>query len=375
MAGWLALVYIAALVYGSLYPWSGWRSIGLSGFDFLWQPWPRYWTRFDLLTNLLLYVPVGATLAWRLRSLWRARWAALAATAAGCALSFSVESLQTFLPERVASNVDLLCNGLGAMAGALFALQVWPTRWRQQRLRLRPGEWVTVLLLIVWLVIQLLPQRIALESGAIVAPLLDQFKLASAGAADSLWGTLGAQVDEVFTPLARWMSWTTDYADIIEAAAVSGWVMVLGLLMANIEPLRWCRPFAIAALLISALVLRAAAAQWLFDASTWRFGLSGATQGGLTIGAVGLALLTNLERRSRLRALLVLLPLAWLLTNLIPIGLYDNMSAESTLQPAWRNLFGLLRAVATLWPVAALIAILSELRHCSIGSYLSRDGT
>ena len=57
------------------------------------------------------------------------------------ALSIHLEAMQTYLPSRVASKVDVLANGPGALVGALLAarfahvlldtgrLRVWRTRW------------------------------------------------------------------------------------------------------------------------------------------------------------------------------------------------------------------------------------------------------
>ena len=49
----LALASACVVVYASLYPFSGWRDQGLWPLDFLGAPWPRYWTGFDLVSNLL----------------------------------------------------------------------------------------------------------------------------------------------------------------------------------------------------------------------------------------------------------------------------------------------------------------------------------
>ena len=40
----LALWYVALVVYASLYPFHSWRDQGVSPWDYLWAPWPRYWT-------------------------------------------------------------------------------------------------------------------------------------------------------------------------------------------------------------------------------------------------------------------------------------------------------------------------------------------
>jgi len=135
------VAYLAFLVTGSWYPFAGWMPPTASFLDFLTAPWPRYITRTDLATNLLVYLPLGYTLAlffsWPLH---RARGVFLSMSAA-VLVSFVLEGGQNLLPGRIASNLDILVNGIGALIGALLtlhhgrwlraghALQRWRTRW------------------------------------------------------------------------------------------------------------------------------------------------------------------------------------------------------------------------------------------------------
>ena len=54
------VLYAALIVYGSWYPFSGWRSLGLAPFAYLFDPMPQYLTAFDVVTNVLGYMPFGA---------------------------------------------------------------------------------------------------------------------------------------------------------------------------------------------------------------------------------------------------------------------------------------------------------------------------
>src|SRR6476660_6976274 len=124
-AAWpLAQAYIALVVYASLYPFTGWRSQGIAAWAFIWSPWPKYWTAFDFAANVFGYMPLGFLLA--LGFLRRgnpsfapaSNVAAVAvATASAARLSFGMESLQSYLPSRVPSNVDFALNAAGALAG------------------------------------------------------------------------------------------------------------------------------------------------------------------------------------------------------------------------------------------------------------------
>lgn len=139
LAGFIFL-YGLFLVVGSLYPFSGWLPLSQWSADFLFAPWPRYITRTDLATNLLVYVPLGYALArWHSHPGHGYR-GVLHGALIGLLFSLLQESGQALLPGRIASNLDLLVNGLGALTGALASLhhRRWLraghalTRWRHR---------------------------------------------------------------------------------------------------------------------------------------------------------------------------------------------------------------------------------------------------
>ena len=111
-------VYTMLIVYGSLYPFSGWRTLGIGPFAYLTDPLPQYLTAFDVITNVLGYMPFGALAVLALYPRWRGAIAAGVAFIGGAMLSGSMEAVQTYLPTRVASNLDLAANALGALLGA-----------------------------------------------------------------------------------------------------------------------------------------------------------------------------------------------------------------------------------------------------------------
>ncbi|HEX8958135.1 MAG TPA: hypothetical protein VF798_17815, partial [Burkholderiaceae bacterium] len=53
------LAYALLIVYASWFPFTGWRDLGVSPLAYLWAPWPRYWTWFDLAINVAGYAPLG----------------------------------------------------------------------------------------------------------------------------------------------------------------------------------------------------------------------------------------------------------------------------------------------------------------------------
>lgn len=155
-------LYALLIAFGSLYTSAGFLGLGAWSLDFLLQPPPRYLTRTDISTNLLAYMPLGYLLARRLAQR-RGRGAAiLLATLAGAGFSLCMESLQTPLLDRIASNIDAGLNALGSLLGALLTLH--HQRWRRAGRRLRrwrrdwfaptPGAGLVLGLLGLWALTQ-----------------------------------------------------------------------------------------------------------------------------------------------------------------------------------------------------------------------------
>ncbi|MEY4712471.1 MAG: hypothetical protein RIS88_1921, partial [Pseudomonadota bacterium] len=192
-AAWpLAQAYVALIAYASLYPFEGWRIQGIPPWAFLWSPWPRYWTGFDVLANIAGYAPLGflLTLAILRRRAERPPAPALAlagATLASAALAFTMEALQTYLPSRVPSNVDFGLNAAGALGGALLAGGLeWGgaiERWSRFRERwfVRDARGALVLLAL-WPFALLFPAAVPLGLGQVLQRL-------EASLADWLEGT------------------------------------------------------------------------------------------------------------------------------------------------------------------------------------------
>ena len=171
----LFLTYSALLAYGSLYPLAAWQGERLFDLSFLWAAWPRKITRIDLLTNLFVYVPFGilATRALFQRRYSLAHW--LTVCLLGVVFSTAMECLQQFVPNRVASNVDILANSAGVALGALIApffsrrSRIFAQLAASRRYWFRPG-WIVnlgLLLLVLWVLAQLSLQKPGLVAGSL----------------------------------------------------------------------------------------------------------------------------------------------------------------------------------------------------------------
>lgn len=126
---YLATGYALFIVYASLSPFTGWREGELNFIAVLEAPLRLTYTGFDTTVNLIAYFPLGLLLGLLLRERLGAAGGVLLATLGGALLSAVMEYVQMYLPSRVSSNVDLLSNTCGTLAGALLAASVAPSAW------------------------------------------------------------------------------------------------------------------------------------------------------------------------------------------------------------------------------------------------------
>jgi len=178
IATWLLAVIAFLIVYGSLYPFSFAAVDGAGPFELLKQLSFARTTRSDIAANVLLYLPLGACLTWLLAAQLGGPAAAVAATLAAAALSFTVEFAQLYETRRVASLADFSYNTIGAFAGAWIAIAIAATH---RRLHASPlagllRHPVATALLLSWIGYRLAPFAPVLDPGkwaGSFAPLAD----------------------------------------------------------------------------------------------------------------------------------------------------------------------------------------------------------
>lgn len=115
-----AVLYALLIIYGSLFPLSGWQTPEASPFSFMHQEFPKRFSRSDIILNIMVYMPLGLFLSMHLFKKRGVLVAVLCALCAGIALSFSMETAQAWLPHRTSSVVDLLTNSVGTAIGAVL---------------------------------------------------------------------------------------------------------------------------------------------------------------------------------------------------------------------------------------------------------------
>ena len=100
------------------------KTYGVPHHSFLTPPWREFdptWDYFwDVLRNIVGFMPFGflvCALLWRSDRFGRA---VLYSTLLGALLSFSIELMQAYIPQRASGITDILTNTLGAVLGALL---------------------------------------------------------------------------------------------------------------------------------------------------------------------------------------------------------------------------------------------------------------
>jgi VanZ family protein len=349
------LLYTALIVYGSWYPFMGWRSLGIAPFAYLFDPMPQYLTAFDVITNVVGYMPFGALVVLAVYPRWRGPLAVAAAFVLGALLSGTMEAVQTYLPTRVASNLDLAANTLGALLGAAImspATGALLDRGLLRRLRLLWFE----------------RDRTALASLAAAWPFATMYpapRLFGLGNwPRALWLRFDSTTQDAllaWTPSAWHVgSWPTLAAgwlpDDVWEAAITTLNLFAALALASL-PLRRLAPRARLLLLFIVVTLFVkVGATFLQSQSGLAF--DWATPGALAGLACGtLAALVALRVRRRWRAALagVALVVALVFVNLLPVNPYFDVVLADWRQGRYLHFNGLAHWLAWVWPYAALV--------------------
>ena len=330
---YLAPMYAVLIVYASLHPFSGWKfSKAPSPFLFLNTRWPEYWTVFDIVFNIVAYLPLGFLFAAFLREWACRRNAFFLSCLSGAALGLCLEALQTYLPSRVPSNIDFVCNALGAALGAFLA--VWPgdrliegiaaarTRFFAPHLRTEPG----LALLALWFLTQFSPDPVLFGLGNL----------------------------RYFSGVAASASSTASVPLALEAGIVACHTLAIGLLVSSLLSVQKRSFFLpLAVFFCTAIFLHLLTSVILLGpvrAFSWvTFG----AQAGLAAGFVSLALILRRPPASRAVFAGLALVMGTVLVNIAPL------SPHSTAMGGWNqghflNFNGLTRLISSLWPFLAL---------------------
>ncbi len=329
---YLALAYLALVVYASLHPFSGWRDPGLSPIFFLTAAWPRYWTVFDLGINVLAYLPLGFLLALTLRRL-PGRWTpACVALLLGALLSLCLECLQAWLPARVASNLDLACNTCGAGLGAL--LTIWHgerffdgfVNLQQRLLASTPHAELGLVLIGLWLLTQLSPETILFGAGDL-RHLLE---------------------------IAPSLPYAAPAFFALETGIIVCNTIAIGLITRALLSDRSSPYLALAVFFFLALSIRTLAAAVLVDPLNALAWLTPGAALGLLAGGAIFSIMLLLPASLRIALAGLTLMAGTVLVNITPPNPYSAAALATWRQGHFLNFNGLTRLTASLWPFLAL---------------------
>ncbi|HWI83755.1 VanZ family protein [Ramlibacter sp.] len=356
----LSQAYVALIVYASLYPFAGWRDQGIAPWEFLRSPWPKYWTGFDVAANAMGYAPLGFLLALSFLRRGSPRFAPsnrtmaiVVAVVAAAVLSLLMEALQTYLPSRVASNLDFGLNGAGALAGALLAAGLERLgaidRWSRFRVR-----WFVedargaLVLLALWPFALLFPAAVPLGLGQVF---------------ERLEGALTEWLMD--TPFLEWLP----VRDIELQPLVPGAELVcvaLGALVPCLLGYSVVRTFGRRAVFAVFTVLIGIGATALSAALSWGPShawawLSLPVRLGLGIGLVLALVLIVMPRRGCAALVLLALMLHLTLLNQAPASAYFAHTLQTWEQGRFIRFHGLAQWLGWVWPYAVLLYVLLRL--------------
>lgn len=342
------LTYLLLIIYASWFPFSGWRSSGLSPFTFLNLTPPRYWTGFDVMVNIVGYIPFGTLIVLALYPKVRGLWAVLLAALAGILVSGTMEVVQNYLPSRVPSNLDFLTNSVGCLAGGCLGALWAHSLLDQSRLYKLRRRWFAphasqgLVLLALWPLAQIYPQGYLFGNGQVL-PILSEW----------LTEWLDTEIDLVamLRPNAQmtveqyWLSET-----IITACGLTGAVLTLLCLLRRGAP----RYPLMLAMIGAALLVKALASSLLFmpdNAFVW---ITPGAEGGFLIGVIMLAGLAFAPQVAQRRLAVVTLLLSLIAVNTIPVNPYFVSTLQGWVQGKFLNFNGAAQFLSLLWPFFAL---------------------
>ncbi len=342
------LITVLLMVYASLYPFTGWVDLGVPAFAYLRAPWPRYWVGTEILANVGAYMPAGALVVWAAYPACRGIWAVLLAALFCCGLSGGLEALQTFLPNRISSNVDLAANAAGGLLGALLgvatasrligdgALARWRARW------FVPEAGPALILAGLWIFMQIPRQPMLFGTGELALVLGD-------------WAALPAELlGGLWSPSPPQRIWAET---LCSSVAIVGATMLL-LQVSKPVAIRGILPLTLvgSALLVK-VVLQPLAVPALATGAWVTTGAISGTAIGLSVAVLLSYLKPSWQRGLAITALFVQM----VIVNLFPSDQYFDMST-SMARTGWLHLESLTLGLSVIWPLAALLLLARQRR-------------
>ena len=342
------LAYTFLVVYASLYPFSGWHSFGLSPFAYLDEKLPKYWTWFDVSINVIGYIPFGMLLVLAGYPLLRRRWAFVAGLCFGALLSAGMEAIQTYLPTRVASLLDLYTNCLGLFIGLILGAALTHLLLEKDMLHRIRTDWFVarssggLIVMALWPLAQIYPQGYLFGHGQLV-PRLSSWLTEYAGVQIDVGSWLRQGVE--LSTEQYWLSET-----LISACGLTGAALMVLCLLKQRAPKVWLLGF----LMVATLSIKSLALALLFrpeHAFSW---LSPGAQAGLLVGIMMLYGLAFVPQKIQRHLAIIMLSISLIILNIVPENPYFIDTLSTWVQGKFLNFNGAALFLSQLWPWLAL---------------------
>jgi VanZ family protein len=341
----MSLSYALLILYVSINPFDFDFQNGISAWAWLDAPLPRFITLFDVSVNILAYIPFGFLVMFAAYPRWRNYMALGMALGLSAALALGVETLQSWLPTRIPSQMDWWANVLGGLLGGLLAIPLGPQWLSGSAIRRRFDQWFglnwagcALFLLFPWS--QIYPQSSWLGTGV--------WGHAIFGSID--WGTLVINhvIQETIITSLCWLGIALLLSLGLRAKAPQ-WRILNGLLGLTV----------IIKILFTALQFGAEFSLiWLTAGALW----------GMVLGSILLRWALRLEAETRFWIALICLVGTTIAVNVLPDNPYFILTLRHWYQGRLLHFNELMQWVSVVWLPLALIwmirsAIDLKLKH------------
>jgi VanZ family protein len=328
----MSLSYALLILYVSINPFNFDFRNGIAPLAWLDAPLPRFITLFDVSVNILAYIPFGFLVMFAAYPRWRNYVALGIALGLSAALAFGVETLQSWLPTRIPSQMDWWANVLGGLLGGLLAIPLGPQWLSGSAIRRRFDQWFglnwagcALFLLFPWS--QIYPQSSWLGTGV--------WGHAIFGSID--WGTLVINhvIQETIITSLCWLGIALLLSLGLRAKAPQ-WRILNGLLALTV----------LIKILFTALQFGAEFSLiWLTAGALW----------GMVLGSILLRWSLRLEAETRFWIALICLVGTTIAVNVLPDNPYFILTLRHWYQGRLLHFNELMQWVSVVWLPMALI--------------------
>jgi hypothetical protein len=289
-------------------------------------------------------MPLGLLAVFALHPRIRGAAAIILATTGCIVLSAGMEAIQTYLPARVASNVDLTTNSVGGFLGACIGLAFAEPVLDRGRLLLLRRRWfireasLGLVVTGLWFGAILYPEQFALGVGGFFRPF-----------AATIFSWLS---------IAPWATPSAPQFALLEAIVCGAQLGTAGLLFQNLMRTSAPRMRLTLSFLGVTLMMKTLGTGMTYAMENPMVWLSVGAGAGVFGSCVFLGVAATASSRARTLAAILMLLLALVLVNLVPENPYFDAATGTWAYGRFLNFYGLTYGLSVAWPLIALVYLL-----------------